>query len=89
VSILTGRFQCRVLTGLGAIFHFIGVIMTGFAPSLGFLYFSYGTIVGEPYFIVNEHCWFPPLCIAENHGTVLEYVINVEYHYKRRTILDG
>lgn len=46
VSILSGRFQCRVLTLVGTMILFLGLILTGFAPSLQFLYFSYGVVAG-------------------------------------------
>ncbi|KAL4219366.1 solute carrier 16 [Mactra antiquata] len=46
VSILSGRFQIRILTSIGSVTLFLGLILTAFATSLQFLYFSYGIVTG-------------------------------------------
>ncbi|XP_045195877.2 monocarboxylate transporter 9-like isoform X2 [Mercenaria mercenaria] len=46
VSILSGRFRCRLLTLFGTVILFLGLILTGFGPNLQFLYFSYGVVAG-------------------------------------------
>ncbi|KAH3799815.1 monocarboxylate transporter 4-like [Dreissena polymorpha] len=46
VSVLSGRFSCRLITAIGTVVLMAGVVMTGYSPNLLFLYFSYGLVAG-------------------------------------------
>ncbi|XP_071115558.1 monocarboxylate transporter 12-like [Haliotis cracherodii] len=45
-SAFSNRFSSRVATMIGGLFMTVGVLISGFAPNLIFLYFSYGVIGG-------------------------------------------
>ncbi|XP_052788730.1 uncharacterized protein LOC128223490 [Mya arenaria] len=56
VSILSGRFQCRIITAIGVVVLATGVIMTAFSPNISFLYFSYGIVSGFGRSLVLTPC---------------------------------
>ena len=46
-SALCNRFTCRTVVMVGGVLLCVGVLVSGFAPSLEFLYFSYSLIGGK------------------------------------------
>lgn len=44
---LVDKFGCRITTVVGAIIAATGFVMSVFAPSLYFLYFSFGILSGK------------------------------------------
>lgn len=47
VSVLCARFGCRLISVLGAFMSGMGMILSVFAPSVEYLFFSFGLFTGQ------------------------------------------
>ena len=45
---LCDRFGCRMVAVTGAVISFIGLLISSFATSVTYLYFTYGILGGKP-----------------------------------------